>query len=35
MTVATAPMDNYFFETIKLLRESIKQWERCTGEKGM
>ena len=28
MTVATAPMDNYSFETIELLRESIKQWEK-------
>lgn len=28
MTVATAPMDNYSFETIELLRESVKQWRK-------
>lgn len=28
MTVATVPMDNYSFDTIELLVESFKQWEK-------
>jgi NTE family protein len=28
MTVATVPMDNYSFDTIELLKESLNQWEK-------
>lgn len=28
MTVANAPMDNYSFETIELLKKSIEQWQK-------